>query len=364
MHGTERPRRKLITDEGLFNVAETIDRLINVDISARGAIGVLFEAARAQSDGKPLSLAAVELLQRAINPGDYVFITTGWAEQPFNIPDKSETDGPAGAAALARAIRHSLGGLPVILTDDYLVEGMKPVMTAAGFHVTTPERLPNSLSSDLGFACCPTLAVLGLPTDAEEDRRMEAELLDRYRPACCISIERGGMNRHGRIHGMGGYDFSDNQAKMDFLFTGAAERGIATLGIGDGGNEIGMANIEAAIREKVRYGDRCRCPCQAGIVPDVATVDVLVTATISNWGGYGIASLLALAEGELSALCSEELEARVLDSYLRAGFHDSISACVAPSVDGCEAAVQLAMITLIRKSIFMGIRSFPVFDQR
>ncbi|MBQ9528282.1 MAG: DUF4392 domain-containing protein [Fretibacterium sp.] len=365
MQEIKRSCRKLITDEGLFNVADTIDRLVNVDIPARGSIGVLFEAARAQSgEGKkPLCLAAVELLQKAVRPGDYVFITTGWAEQPANIPDRSETDGPAGAAALARAIRLTLGGLPVILTDDYLVEGMRPVMTAAGFHVTAPERLPNSLSTELGFACCPTLAVLGLPIDVEQDRRLEAELLDRYRPACCISIERGGMNRHGRIHGMGGCDFSLSQAKMDFLFTGAAERGIATLGIGDGGNEIGMANIEAAVREKVRYGDRCKCPCQAGIVPDYAKVDVLVTATISNWGGYGVASLLALAEGKLDAMCSEELEARVLDSYLQAEFHDSISACVAPSADGCEAAVQLAVITLIRKSIFMGLSHFPAPDR-
>ncbi|MCR4819009.1 MAG: DUF4392 domain-containing protein [Fretibacterium sp.] len=354
--------KKIITDEGLFNVADTIDRLINVDISARGAIGVLFEAARAQSGGKPMCLAAVELLKKAIKPGDYVFITTGWAEQPSNIPDKSETDGPAGAAALARAIRLTLGGLPVILTDDYLVEGMKPVMTAAGFHVTAPEQLPKSLSTELGFACCPTLAIVGLPVDVEEDRRMESELLDRYRPSCCISIERGGMNRYGRIHGMGGYDFSGSQAKMDFLFTGAAERGIATLGIGDGGNEIGMANIEAAIRGKIRNGDRCKCPCQSGIVPDFAKVDVLVTATISNWGGYGVASLLALAGGKPDAMCNEELEARVLNSYLLAGFHDTISSCVAPSADGCEAAVQLAVITLIRKSIFMGLSHFPVPD--
>ncbi|MCR5346812.1 MAG: DUF4392 domain-containing protein [Fretibacterium sp.] len=354
--------KKIITDEGLFNVADTLDKLINVDIPARGSIGVLFEAARKQSEGgtKPLCLAAVELLQRAIKPGNYVFITTGWAEQPVNIPDKSETDGPAGAAAIARAIRLTLGGLPIILTDDYLVEGMRHVMIAAGFHVTTPDRLPDSLSTELGFACCPTLAILGLPAELEEDRRMETDLLERYNPACCISIERGGMNRHGRIHGMGGCDFSANQAKMDFLFMGSKERGIPTIGIGDGGNEIGMANIEETIRQKVRYGNRCKCPCQSGIIPDAVGVDVLVTATISNWGGYAIASLLALAEGKLEALCSEELELRVLNSYLLAEFHDTISACVAPSADGCEAAVQLALITLIRKSIFMGISHFPV----
>ena len=51
------------------------------------------------------------------------------------------------------------------------------------------------------------------------------------------------------------------------------------------------------------------------------------------------------------------------EHYLLAGFHDAISACVAPSADGCEAAVHLALITLIRKSIFMGMNHFPVSEQ-
>ena len=350
---------KLISEEGLRNVAEALDSMTNVDVPARNAIRVLHGACRELLEGKPMCLAAVELLQRSVRRGDYVFLTTGWAEQPSNIPDRGETDGPPGAAALARSIHLTLGGLPVILTDDYLVEGMRRVMLSAGFHATTPENLPHSLSDDPGVTYCPTAAIIGLPRDIDEDRRMEEELLDRYRPACCISIERGAMNRHGRIHGMGGRDFSANQAKMDFLFTGAAERGIATLGIGDGGNEIGMANIESTIREKVRYGDRCRCPCGAGIAPDVAKVDVLVSATISNWGAYAVASLLALAEGRLDAMCSEEREARVLDACVAAEFHDSMGAGVSSSVDGCEAAVHLALITLIRKTVFMGAARFP-----
>ena len=350
---------KLISDEGLRNVAEALDSLTNVDVPARDTIRVLYEACRALLDGKPMCLAAVELIQSSVKRGDYVFITTGWAEQPFNVPNKGETDGPPGAAALARSIRLTLGGLPVILTDDYLVDGMRQVMISAGFHVTTPEKLPNSLPRESGVTYCPTVAVIGLPTDVHEDRRMEEELLDRYRPACCISIERGAMNRHGRIHGMGGYDFSENQAKMDYLFTGAAGRGIATLGIGDGGNEIGMANIERTIRERVRYGNMCKCPCRSGIAPDVAKVNVLVSATISNWGGYAVASLLALAGGKLEAMCNEELEARILNACVAAEFHDSYGAGVSTSVDGCEAAVHLALITLIRKTITMGMARFP-----
>ena len=55
----------------------------------------------------------------------------------------------------------------------------------------------------------------------------------------------------------------------------------------------------------------CKCPCRSGIALDVAKVDVLLSAAISNWAGYGIACLLSLAEGNLEAMCSEEMEKRV-----------------------------------------------------
>lgn len=350
--------RELISQEGLANVAHTIDRIMNTDIPARGSIEVLYEAARALQDG-PMSLAAVTLIEKSVHKGDYVFISTGWADQPNNVPNKSETDGPAGALAMARAIRLTRGGLPVIVTDDYLVDDMKLVMKSNGMHVVEPGDLAKSLDNSLGFDCVPTIAVVGCPIDMEESRQFCIELLDKYHPVLNIAIERGGMNRHGCIHGMGGYDFSFNMAKLDFLFTEGAKRNIPSIGIGDGGNEIGMANIEQTIRRKVRNGNMCKCPCKSGIAPDISKVDVLVTATISNWGGYAIAILLGLAEGDVSAMDSEELEQRVLDSYIQAEFHDSIGSRVAPAVDGCEDKIHLAIIRLMRKTCEMGIRHFP-----
>ena len=253
----------------------------------------------------------------------------------------------------------TLKGLPIVITDDYLVEDMKKVMSSCGFSITEPEKLSTSLSDELGFEMVPTIAVIGMPIDQEACRVRSEELLEHYKPSLCLAIERGGMNKHGRIHGMGGFDFSASQAKMDYLFTGAGERGIATIGIGDGGNEIGMANIEKTVREKVKNGNMCKCPCHSGIALDVAKVDVLLSAAISNWAGYGIACLLGLAEGNLDAMCSEEIEKRVLDSCWRVEFHDSIGSRVAPSVDGCPEPVHLAIIRLFREIVTMGIKRFP-----
>lgn len=350
---------KLINDEGLYNVAETLDQLMNTDIPARGTIAVLYEAAKALQKGKPMTLAAVQLLQTTVKRGDYVFIATGWADQPNNVPNKSETDGPAGALAMARAIRMTLGGLPIIVTDDYLVEDMKLVMKSNGMHVVEPEDLPKSLDTSLGFDCVPSIAVVGCPINDQDSRQRCKELVERYHPAINIAIERGAMNDHGCIHGMGGYDFSYNMAKLDYLFVEGKQRGIPSIGIGDGGNEIGMANIEPVIRAKVRNGNMCKCPCKSGIAPTVSKVDVLLSATVSNWAGYAVSILLGLAEGNLDAMDSEELEQRVLNSYIDAEFHDSIGSRVGPAVDGCEDYVHIALISLMRKTVMMGIKRFP-----
>lgn len=61
---------KLITVEGLSHVAESLDQLMNIDISARGTIKVLFDAGRELLNGKPMTQAAVDLLEQSVKPGD------------------------------------------------------------------------------------------------------------------------------------------------------------------------------------------------------------------------------------------------------------------------------------------------------
>lgn len=86
--------RKLISDEGLYNVANTLDQLMNMDVPARGTIGVLYEAARKLQNGDPMTLAAIRLLQKTVKRGDYVFIATGWADQPSNVPPRARRTAP------------------------------------------------------------------------------------------------------------------------------------------------------------------------------------------------------------------------------------------------------------------------------
>ncbi|MDU4961873.1 MAG: DUF4392 domain-containing protein [Sporomusaceae bacterium] len=323
----------------LTAVAATLDRLSNSDVSGRGVIDVLYQAAR-QKAGEPVLLAAVKLLRQALQPGDAVVIATGWIDQPVVAPGCGESDGPAGAVALARALRLALKVKPVLVTTACLVPGMRQVARAAGFHCLEPELLQHSVERDK----LQTLAVLPFPSDRESARQAAPTLLQQLRPAVCIAIECGGMSAAGGIHNMLGHEVSGPQAKLDYLFQEATRLGIITLAIGDGGNELGMANIAAAVQANLLPADRF------GQVP-ATPVDLLLSATISNWGAYALAAALAAATGVTAAMNSPEQEQRVLTASADAGFHDPIYGAVAPSADGCYLDTHLAMVQLMAETV-------------
>lgn len=333
-------------------IAESLDSLMRIDIPARGTIATLYGAAR-ELAGEPLTLAAVRLLKETLKKGDVVMLTTGWIDQPVAAPGFGETDGPIGTIVLARALRQALEVRPVIVTDASLVAGMQAVAQAGGFHCLPPEQLAGSIETGKLM----TLAVLPFPEEAGQAAAAATALLETLQPAMCLAIERGGLNAAGRIHNMGGKDTSATQAKVDYLFQLAGARGVKTLAVGDGGNEIGMANISEAIRDNVAFGDACCCPCGLGIAP-ATPVDLLVAATISNWGCYAIAALLLAACGKPELLHTADREERLLRSAAAAGFHDAIYGGVEWSVDGCALPAHLAMVTLMKEAVEQGLKRY------
>ncbi len=179
-----------------------------------------------------------------------VMITTG-----FYIvrSGTAETDGPPGAVVIGRALEQ-LGRRVLHVTDQVSEALMKDL--------TRPEQ------------------VVTFPTvDQAASVRHAKELLERHRPALLISIERCGRTAGGRYRNMRGIDVSAHTAQVDFLFDPA----VPSVGVGDGGNEIGMGNVADAVA------------ASGTLVPDpcVTRVDRLVIASVSNWGGYGLVSALS-----------------------------------------------------------------------
>ena len=75
--------------------------------------------------------------------------------------------------------------------------------------------------------------------DPEESMRAGIWLLDQLDPDLLLSIERCSRSRDDTYLNMRSVDISDQTARLDYLF----ESDIPSVGIGDGGNEIGMGNL-------------------------------------------------------------------------------------------------------------------------
>ncbi len=329
-----------------YTFAEDIDRLITLDINRRGVIRTLYRAAR-EKMGKPLVLAAAEALTEGVVPGSVVLIGTGWPDRPWVTPEIGELDGPPGAALLARALHVALGAVPIFVIEEQLVPAMTAAARGAGFAVLEPEQAVEAAGSRAPLHAA---AVLGFPTEVGAARDEAKRLIEVYRPKSVISVEKGSANERGVIHNARGEDTTECMAKVDELVKEAAVAGIATIGIGDGGNEIGMGTIKDVIRRTSPSGSECVCPCGAGIAPVVPT-DVLVTAGVSNWGCYGVAACLSVIMKRIDALHDEAMELRTLREAADAGLIDGNTGWVDPGADGIASVTHAAIVTVLRQIV-------------
>ena len=130
-------------------VGEAVDRLISIEIKNRGMpFGILrplYDAARKAAGGRPLSMLAAEGLRRALQPGDTVFVLTG-AGYPPAMP-KGESDGPPGAAAIARILYRGLRAVPVFVCEACHADPIVASSEAAGLMVKTFDEARSAISA-------------------------------------------------------------------------------------------------------------------------------------------------------------------------------------------------------------------------
>lgn len=327
-------------------LGESVDRIVTADLAFRGVVHRLYPPARRRA-GKPLCLAAAELLRGRIRAGDAVLIATGWPDRPWVSDRIFETDGPPGAAALARCVNLASGAVPVLAVEPDLVPAAERVVRGAGLVALTPQEARKAAQSDHPIHAA---SVIPWPSDLAEARKSSRQVLDDLRPVAVVAIEKGGMNRHGRIHTRKGHDVTGPIAKVDPLVEMAAARDIATIGIGDGGNEIGMGNIRDDVRRDIPFGGACVCPCRGGIAPETE-VDALVVAAVSNWGAYGVEACLASLSNVTDAMHDSTLETLALQAAADAGLMDGITGHVEPSADGLRAEVHASVVSLLHSLV-------------
>lgn len=290
-------------------IGDNIDRLITLGVK-RASVLALNEAAREAVGGSP-SVSSAQRLSDVVRPMDTVVLITGAIVSPFGT---GETDGPMGAAALARSLALGMKASPIVFTPPTMVEMARATCRAAGLNVITAEELARVEEWMRGF-----VAVEAFPIDDDQAVALSARVMDVYRPVAVISIESTGPNSKGVYHNYG-RDFTPHIMKAGRLFEAASSSGVLTIGIGDRGNEIGFggAGLHESARDTHPYGEVCRCPCEAGAA-DTTQTDVTVVATVSNWGAYGVQAALAAVTRNREGLHNAVLERRMLHACTQAG---------------------------------------------
>lgn len=334
---------------------ETIDKIVTIDISMRGAIGGIYEATRKVHD-KPLTYSAAKALVKNVKPGDRVIIVTGFPVRAWISTAIGETDGPPGAAVVAKAVSVGLDAMPIIISD----EGLRGLISVACNGVGLPtvevrdvQKAVETIGKVHTLRCA---AIDRFPADVEEAKRVACKVLDELRPSALISIERPGMNEKGFYHLSYGKELSGGSgrvlAKLDYLFEEARLRGVTTIGVGDLGNELGMGVIKDYVKANVPFGSQCKCPCKAGIA-SVTEVNHLVVSTVSNWGAYAIAACLAVLLEKPEILHRGETEKHVLNACtLNAGAYNGKVHSEKPELlggaDGLSDVTHASLVEVLR----------------
>jgi hypothetical protein len=323
-------------DAAVLAAAETIDDLTRLDLPRRGAITALHAEAR-RLVGAPLGLAAArEMLARTAD-GAVVAILTGFPEFPWVRRGVAETDGPIGAAVLARSLITARRAVPILPCEPHFA----PVIEAAvrGIGLTpVPAAGIEAKTLQPGDPIC--------LVDATDERVEASRWLASRAAALVIAIERPGRAATGVYHNMSGRDIGHCLNNFEDLFVAARSAGVWTIGIGDGGNEVGMGALRDVVRARVKAGAVCGCGCGGGIAA-ASVADSLVTAVVANFGATAIAASMALLTGRRDVLPAPALELRALDACAAAGGVDGQhNACVA-SVDGLASDVYGAVLTVI-----------------
>lgn len=329
-------------------IGEYIDRLVTVEMRkgnspARGTMRQLYESACQKLGVRSLTLLAAQKTLENVKKDDNVFIVTGWATIPF-LP-YGETDGPLGAASLARAVSLGLEAKPLFVLAERDIDSVKYSTRAAGLRVESYE-----IATQVKYAA----SVISYPYDEEDAKKAAKELIDKYNPKAVFSFETPGPNIKGEFHNLAGLNRTALVPKFHHLFNEANSRGILTIAGLDGGNEIGSGIVEEEVRKIIPYGNICRCPCQAGSACCVKT-DVAIPATTSNWAAYGISAMLGFLLKKPCLLQDADTEKRMLEACVMAGAADGGTYRPTLTVDGTWVETNQGLVTMLRNMVENGL---------
>ncbi len=311
---------------------------------------------------------------------------------PHAEPPCAETDGPLGAIFLARALV-PLGIKVVLATDAFCRSALEAGLAFCGMRkqvpiVTLPSpaqpvdavgrianpsnssarpvdaagriRHPSNSSSASDYwnwfveRAGPLTHLIAL------ERVGPSHTLDSIRNPVCLTNRVSGSNaalvqtflaevpeeHRDRCHTMKGRDITPFMSPAHLLFETGVVRSlpVQTIGIGDGGNEIGMGNVPwDVIRRNIPGG---------GIVACRTPADHLIVCGVSNWGAYGLAAGVRLLRGAKNdgELFDPQREQELLKIMVERGLLvDGVSGLPTVTVDGLSFDKYVEPMRRLRK---------------
>lgn len=277
-----------------------LEKIMTHNLSRRGMEGINLTG--------ELKKAAMSLKE-----ANTVLIVTG-----FVIRDQlfGETDGPVGAVSIAGAL-NMLGKNSVIVTDIYSEEILRVALKTIDLEI-----------------------VLEIITKNDEDNFYEI-ILNKYKPDCLISIERPGEAVDGLMYSMTGECISSLVSSVDPLFREAKKRGLCTIGIGDGGNEIGMGKIRNYVINNVPNGD---------IIVASFAADYLIVSGVSNWGAHALVAALSILSNR-NLLYDVETEEKLLRAIVDIGAVNGMTKQNVLTVDGLGLEDNIKIVKTLKSVV-------------
>jgi hypothetical protein len=332
---------------------QALAALLTIDPSRRGVAGLRPWGA------KPAAVALRDAAETLLLRCQHVGIVTGFYIPAAN-PPAAETDGPLGALALAHVLTLS-GKVASLITDRYaapLLEngciardlrsavnvgydrdtGLIPCESKWG--LLEPFMIHN------GFPDCDALIAIERAGPSHHAQSALRGAIDRDQTAALFDAEVPPEHRDRR-HNMRGEVIDHVTPPLDALFeeTKATRRDVYTLGIGDGGNEIGMGCFPwEQLRTAIQRGPGARIACRTA-------TDEVITAGISNWGAYTLIAAMGILNPKLPVrgILDVDFERRLLARLVaEAGAVDGVTLKREPTVDGVSREDYFAMLREIR----------------
>ena len=223
----------------------------------------------------------------------HVGIVAGFFIRHAN-PPSPETDGLGGAAHLAAGLLKA-GIATTIISDAPCAKAVWAVT----------EAIPGKVG----------LEIVSISRDAV--CQLRHRLAHSEQPIThLIAIERVAPGSDGKPHREHGWDMTAETAPLDLLFEEAGwDRPWTTIGIGDGGNEIGMGNLST----EIIANDIPNGP----LIAATTKVDHLIVAGVSNWGGYGLLAAMAVVcpqrSSDLLHYLTPEMDLKFLEAAVMVG---------------------------------------------